>query len=472
MKLLYSCWLGILPYIVPTPAFHPASPAHGLSSPSPLLSLSRGRQHQQQQQRHPFRRRHTHAHAWRQDAEMPQEPPELDASVDDLSTSASRRDALQLQLGASAVLPAAAAVLGSPLRASADEEPTAGNGVGGMGFEVPKGTDKPWLQIKIDSRETLFDIDFDASNPRHGLLVGAKGTIFETLDGGQTWNPKSLAVLDPEEEVSYRFQQVSFKDGEAWIIGQPPILLHTTDGAKTWQRIRLSPKLPGAPYGIYTLGPNSAEMTTSSGAIYTTNNGGLNWKAQVKETIDATLNRISSSGVSGASYYTGSIINQQRDASGTYLAVGSRGNFWLSYKPGQPYWTPHNRGSNRRIQNMGFIDGDLNKGVWMSLNGGGLQVARDANFEVDVPTFERVNIKTGGYGIIDVSWKGNDEVWAVGGSGTMYVSTDGGKSFKFNNAADGIPGNLYRVKFFDNKQGFVLGSDGVLLRYTGRNIKA
>lgn len=27
------------------------------------------------------------------------------------------------------------------------------------------------------------------------------------------------------------------------------------------------------------------------GAIYTTTNGGLNWKAQVKETIDATLNR-------------------------------------------------------------------------------------------------------------------------------------------------------------------------------------
>ena len=44
--------------------------------------------------------------------------------------------------------------------------------------------------------------------------------------------------------------------------------------------------------------------------MYVTVNGGLNWKAQVKETIDATLNRVSSSGTSGASFFTGKIANQ------------------------------------------------------------------------------------------------------------------------------------------------------------------
>jgi len=46
------------------------------------------------------------------------------------------------------------------------------------------------------------------------------------------------------------------------------------------------------------------------GAVYVTSNGGLNWKAQVKETIDATLNRVSSSGTSGASFFTGKIATQ------------------------------------------------------------------------------------------------------------------------------------------------------------------
>jgi len=67
--------------------------------------------------------------------------------------------------------------------------------------------------------------------------------------------------------------------------------------------------------------------------------------------------------------------------------------------------------------------------------------------------------------LIDVAWRNNDEVWVVGGGGVMYVSKDGGKTFQFNSAADDIPGNLYRVKFFGDNKGFVLGSDGVLLKY-------
>lgn len=77
--------------------------------------------------------------------------------------------------------------------------------------------------------------------------------------------------------------------------------------------------------------------------------------------------------------------------------------------------------------------------------------------------FKPSKINTGGYGIIDVAWKDEKNVWAVGGSGVIFESNDGGKSFKFNDNAKNIPGNLYRVKFFGDR-GFALGSDGVLLK--------
>lgn len=80
--------------------------------------------------------------------------------------------------------------------------------------------------------------------------------------------------------------------------------------------------------------------------------------------------------------------------------------------------------------------------------------------------FKPSKINSGGYGIIDVCWRDKANVWAVGGSGIIFESNDGGKTFKFNDNAKDIPGNLYRVKFFGDK-GFVLGSDGVLLRYVG-----
>ncbi|GFH49405.1 hypothetical protein CTEN210_05881 [Chaetoceros tenuissimus] len=328
---------------------------------------------------------------------------------------------------------------------------------------------KMWTKVPVPFEDTVYDIDFDS--PDHGYLVGARGAFAETNDGGKTWEPRSFSNLDAEEEITYRFQVVSFKDGEGWVLGKPTLLLHTKDAGKSWERIPLSPKLPGEPTSILALGPSKAEMTTSSGAVYVTENAGRNWKAQVKETIDATLNRISSSGVSGASYFTGSIINQVRDDDGAYLAVSSRGNFFLTWEPGQDFWIPHNRGTPRRIQNMGFVGGDIHKGLWMTLNGGKLFISpNEVDLNSDKFDFIEADIKTGGYGITDVGYRSDNEVWAVGGSNTMYVSFDGGKKFSFDKSANDIPGNLYNVKFFKEygNMGWALGSSGLLLRYTGQ----
>ena len=45
----------------------------------------------------------------------------------------------------------------------------------------------------------------------------------------------------------------------------------------------------------------------------------------MKETVDATLNRTVSSGISGASYYEGTFANISRSKAGDYVAVSSRG---------------------------------------------------------------------------------------------------------------------------------------------------
>jgi len=96
-----------------------------------------------------------------------------------------------------------------------------------------------------------------------------------------------------------------------------------------------------------------------------------NWKVQVKEAINTTLNCLSSGSVSGALCFTSS-INQVCNDGGAYVAVSSCGNFFLMWEPGDDFWILHNRGTPHHIQNMGFIQVDIIKGIWMMLNGGKL----------------------------------------------------------------------------------------------------
>jgi len=323
-----------------------------------------------------------------------------------------------------------------------------------------------WEKVSLPVDTVLFDLDFVKDDPKHGWLVGSKGTFLETLDGGETWVPRTFANLDPDEELTYRFENVSFSGNDGWVIGKPAIMLHTKDGGKSWLRVPVSPKLPGEPTLITALGPDKAEMTTSSGAVYETTNGGRNWKAQVKETIDSTLNRTISSGVTGASYFTGSIIGVIRDTDGRYLAISSRGNFFLTWEPGQEFWIPRARETSRRIQAMGFIENQADKGIWMSTRGGGLSFTTDVDLDsVNSFEFQNADIKTGGYGILDVAYKNSNEMWAACGGGILYKSLDGGKTWSKDNVTGKIPGNIYKIKFFGDKQGFVLGSNGILLKY-------
>ncbi|XP_062230190.1 photosystem II stability/assembly factor HCF136, chloroplastic [Phragmites australis] len=292
------------------------------------------------------------------------------------------------------------------------------------------------------------------------FLLGTRQTILETKDGGNTWFPRSIPSAE-DEDFNYRFNSVSFQGKEGWIIGKPAILLHTSDAGESWERIPLSAQLPGNMVYIKATGEQSAEMVTDEGAIYVTSNRGYNWKAAVQETVSATLNRTVSSGISGASYYTGTFNTVNRSPDGRYVAVSSRGNFYLTWEPGQPYWQPHNRAVARRIQNMGWrADG----GLWLLVRGGGLFLSKGTGITED---FEEVQVQSRGFGILDVGYRSQDEAWAAGGSGVLLKTRNGGKSWVRDKAADNIPGNLYSVKFLDDSKGFVLGNDGVLLRFVG-----
>jgi photosystem II stability/assembly factor-like uncharacterized protein len=321
---------------------------------------------------------------------------------------------------------------------------------------------KEWqkVDLPVDPGVVLLDIAFTGTDPNHGFLLGSRQTLLETKDGGKTWTSRKIEAAQ-DEGFNYRFQSISFNGDEGWIVGKPAILLRTTDGGNNWERVPLSAKLPGNPILVTALPGKAgqAEMTTDQGAIYVTDNGAYSWSAAVQETVDATLNRTVSSGISGASYYEGSFSNIARSPGGDYVAVSSRGNFYLTWSAGQTSWQPHNRPAARRIQNMGWTPSNE---MWLSVRGGDLFVSTEPG--VACEKFEQAKLGSRGFGILDVGFNGSDEGYACGGSGSLYKTDDGGKTWKRDRSTDQVAGNLYAVTFSSNGNGFILGNDGILLR--------
>lgn len=319
------------------------------------------------------------------------------------------------------------------------------------------------MTLPVGPDVILLDLAFVPDEPRRGFLLGTRQTLLETSDGGKTWEARGVGAAQ-EEDINYRFNSISFAGKEGWIVGKPAILLHSSDAGASWERIPLSAKLPGTPVLITALGGGSAEMATDEGAIYVTSDIAQTWKAAVEETVAATLNRTVSSGIQGASYYTGTFNAIRRNPEGAYVGVSSRGNFYMTWEPGQAYWQPHNRNAARRIQNMGWrSDG----GLWLITRGGGIFLSTAASVPLNDDDFEEAKVGSRGFGILDIGFRGSTgEAWACGGSGSLFVSADGGKTWKRDRGTDDVPGNLYDVAFApDGSKGFVLGNDGVLLRY-------
>ncbi|XP_065630569.1 photosystem II stability/assembly factor HCF136, chloroplastic [Quercus suber] len=269
------------------------------------------------------------------------------------------------------------------------------------------------VYLPIDPGVVLLDIAFVPDDFNHGFVLGTRQTILETKNGGNTWVPRSIPSAE-DEDFNYRFNSISFKGKEGWIVGKPAILLYTSDAGDTWERIPLSSQLPGDMVYIKATGEKSAEMVTDQGAIYVTSNRGYNWRAAVQETVSATLNRTVSSGISGASYYTGTFNTVNRSPDGRYVAVSSRGNFYLTWEPGQPFWQPHNRAVARRIQNMGWrADG----GLWLLVRGGGLYLSKGTGVTEE---FEEVSVQSRGFGILDIGYRSEVTIFSLGG-GVMIM---------------------------------------------------
>ena len=309
---------------------------------------------------------------------------------------------------------------------------------GCVSTSLPSAQTSPWEAVDIHTKSNPLDLAF--SDSQHGFLVGSNRLILETNDAGASWTEMALDL--PEEE-NFRLISIDFSGEEGWIVGQPGLLLRSEDGGQNWSRLFLDTKLPGEPYMVTALGRNSAELATNVGAVYRTNDAGSSWQAQVEDAA-------------------GAVRDLRRSPEGNYISVSSLGNFFATWNQGEARWTPHQRESSQRLQAMGF---QPNGNLWMVARGAQLRFNQDAA-NPDEWSKPIVPI-TNGYGYLDMAWDPNGSIWAGGGSGTLLVSNDEGKTWQMDPVGEKQPTNFSHIAFLPDGKGFVLGERGSLLRWVG-----
>jgi photosystem II stability/assembly factor-like uncharacterized protein len=285
--------------------------------------------------------------------------------------------------------------------------------------------------LGLDLFAVLNDITFFDNN---GWIVGSRGLIMHTSDGGETW-------IQQISNTNDLLSRVFFLDNNmGWIAGRNSIL-KTSDGGQNWIKCQI-----GEGYGInsiYMLDDSTGWAVGEGGWVYHTVDG-FNWSQQPGMINLPFLD------LDFASKNKGVIIGSLGDFH--YIVNGKLSGTWFMLS------------SDLCYQNIFFID---------SLVG---WVAGYNNHEAPFSERRCILLRTEDAGenwdfiaqapsasFRNLHFLSRDEGWIVTTDGSIYYTNNGG--FTLTKQYQNTQVYWNGVYFNDNRKGWVVGSKGALAYY-------
>ena len=235
-----------------------------------------------------------------------------------------------------------------------------------------------------------------------GWVVGSRGTLLTTTDGGIHW--RSLAR--PTEDV---IRDVYFSD--------------ELNGVIVCER------------NIYDLQSNDEARAY----LMKTADGGEHWKRIIMRGTDAEARIV-------RAIFTGAGRGWAFGEAGAVFTTHDMGTTWTKLQAPTRYLL---LGGDFINENNGWLVGAGATILQTSDGGESWQQARVPNANVRFNSASFVEKRLG---------------WAVGSRGAIYRTINGGRSWQAQNS--GVENDLFDVKFLDAAEGWAVGSEGVLLHTT------
>ena len=325
-------------------------------------------------------------------------------------------------------------------------------------------SDAQWsLQHPAPQGNNLYGVSF--INSSTGILVGNKGTIIQTTDGGNSFNFQTSGITTSMQGVAF------VNNNKAVAVGAGGVILYTTNCGANW--MSTSSGVTTTLYNVYFRDSLNGTIVGASGVIKKTTDGGITWTTQasgVTTNLNCVyFNNANMGFVAGASGVirktTNGGINWTAQTSGiTTLIYGMHfidtSNGWavgasgviIHTTNGGTSWATQTSGVTTTIENVRFLDANtgVTAGVTNTIlrtTNGGVNWVNISPLQIALYNLNFVNANTG---------------YAVGISGLMIKTTNGGQNWsQLSNVL--TTGTLNYVNFSDSLNGIIVGASGTIL---------
>ncbi|MBE0571940.1 MAG: hypothetical protein IH618_10385 [Ignavibacteriaceae bacterium] len=263
-----------------------------------------------------------------------------------------------------------------------------------------------------------------------GIAVGIEGTILCTTDFGDTWLLQKSGTQQTLRSIAFRNSK------NIIIVGDSGIVLHTYDGGNNWIK-----KFSGKPErlnGVLYFGRYIWIAVGNNGTILRSTNDGGTWSNQISGAEDYDINDITrSSGDTLIAVVTGGFILRSTDI----------GITWTMKRPSVAHLTA-----------IDFVD--ANNGMAVGWNGEVLKTSDSGQSWKHLPS------GTIDY-IMGISFLNTDKIIAIANydsdNGKCLTSTNGGMDWTTRYSGSN---GLYALSFADTVYGVAVGLSGTIFRTT------